>query len=252
MTTTIPTWVDEIPAEVGYPMVFVTVSGAHLYGFASVDSDVDLRGVHLLPAEEVVGLRHGPETIQRGGLREGVELDLVSHDLAKFVRLLARPNGYVLEQLLSPLIVRTGEIHAELIELAPGVLTRRHVRHYRGFADGQWRLFVQSGELKPALYTLRVLLTGTHLLRTAVVQADLRELWPGHDLPYVPELIAAKVAGEHRAFPAEIVSRAQLERDVVRLHAELEETADASPWPLQPAVADQLHDLLVRVRLGRG
>jgi hypothetical protein len=35
------------------PLLFATVSGAHLYGFASPDSDYDLRGVHLLPAEEV-------------------------------------------------------------------------------------------------------------------------------------------------------------------------------------------------------
>ena len=32
-----------------YPLVFATISGAHLYGFPSPDSDYDLRGVHLLP-----------------------------------------------------------------------------------------------------------------------------------------------------------------------------------------------------------
>lgn len=30
-----------------YPLVFATVSGAHLYGFPSPDSDFDLRGVHV-------------------------------------------------------------------------------------------------------------------------------------------------------------------------------------------------------------
>lgn len=39
-----------------YRLLFATVSGAHLYGFPSRDSDVDLRGVHVLPAEDVVGL----------------------------------------------------------------------------------------------------------------------------------------------------------------------------------------------------
>lgn len=28
-----------------YPLLFVTISGAHLYGFPSPDSDYDLRGV---------------------------------------------------------------------------------------------------------------------------------------------------------------------------------------------------------------
>ena len=39
--------------------------------------------------------------------RDGVEMDLVTHDLRKFVRLMLKRNGYVLEQLLSPLVVHT-------------------------------------------------------------------------------------------------------------------------------------------------
>jgi predicted nucleotidyltransferase len=38
-----------------YPLLFTTVSGAHLYGFPSPDSDYDLRGAHILPAQEAVG-----------------------------------------------------------------------------------------------------------------------------------------------------------------------------------------------------
>ncbi|GAA2132340.1 hypothetical protein GCM10009802_40690 [Streptomyces synnematoformans] len=34
-------------ASPAHPLVFATVSGAHLYGFPSRDSDVDLRGAHL-------------------------------------------------------------------------------------------------------------------------------------------------------------------------------------------------------------
>jgi hypothetical protein len=54
---------------------------AHLYGFASVDSDLDLRASHLLPTADLIGLRSGAETLQSGGVRDGVELDVVSHDL---------------------------------------------------------------------------------------------------------------------------------------------------------------------------
>jgi predicted nucleotidyltransferase len=35
-----------------YPLLFAIVSGAHLYGFPSPDSDYDLRGVHILPPAE--------------------------------------------------------------------------------------------------------------------------------------------------------------------------------------------------------
>src|SRR5437660_8533548 len=90
-----------------YPLLFVTVSGAHLYGFASPDSDYDLRGVHLLPLREVVGLEHGRETIEVSAVRDGRQIDLVTHDARKFFRLLLKRNGYVLEQLYSPLVVQT-------------------------------------------------------------------------------------------------------------------------------------------------
>ena len=36
-----------IMGEQPYRLLFATVSGAHLYGFPSRDSDVDLRGVHV-------------------------------------------------------------------------------------------------------------------------------------------------------------------------------------------------------------
>lgn len=157
-----------------HPLLFATVSGAHLYGFPSKDSDVDLRGVHLLPAADLVGLREAEETRSRMWDRDGTEMDLVTHDLRKFVRLMLKPNGYVLEQLLSPLVVHTSETHAELVELAPGVVTRNHAHHYRGFANTQWRLFGKTGELKPLLYTFRALLTGIHLMRSGEVLAHLR------------------------------------------------------------------------------
>lgn len=75
----LPAWLTDVVAEQPDPLLFATVSGAHLYGFASVDSDVDLRGVHLLPLEQVVGLRPAQATRQQTGVRDGVELDLVTH-----------------------------------------------------------------------------------------------------------------------------------------------------------------------------
>src|SRR5205814_3041664 len=90
-----------------YPLLFATISGAHLYGFPSPDSDYDLRGSHLLPAREVVGLDPGRETVECSETRAGIELDLVTHDARKFFLLLLKKNGYVLEQLYSPLVVHT-------------------------------------------------------------------------------------------------------------------------------------------------
>ncbi|MCX5383293.1 nucleotidyltransferase domain-containing protein [Streptomyces sp. NBC_00083] len=231
------------------PLLFATVSGAHLYGFPSRDSDVDLRGVHILPTEALIGLREPEETRSRMWLEDGVEMDLVTHDLRKFVRLMLRRNGYVLEQLLSPLVVHTTDAHAELVALAPSVLTSHHAHHYRGFAATQWRLFEKSGELKPLLYTFRVLLTGIHLMRTGRMEADLNALV--REIPaapgYLTELIAVKAEAEHGA--ATGLDRARVTADIEALHAVLDDAQTASPLPEAATGHDALHDFVVRQRL---
>ncbi|MFD8807786.1 DNA polymerase beta superfamily protein [Streptomyces sp. NPDC059597] len=235
-------------AEQPHPLLFATVSGAHLYGFPSRDSDVDLRGVHLLPAADLVGLREPEETRSRDWVRDGVEMDLVTHDLRKFVRLMLRRNGYVLEQLLSPLVVHTTDAHEELAALAPGVLTSHHAHHYRGFAATQWRLFEKTGGLKPLLYTFRVLLTGVHLMGSGEVEAHLPTLLDQLDAPgYLPELIAAKAEREHGE--AE-VDRERVRADVERLHVRLDEAQAASVLPDAVTAYDALHEFVVRLRLG--
>jgi predicted nucleotidyltransferase len=245
----VPGWAAEVVAGLPYPAVFATVSGAHLYGFASADSDLDLRGVHMLPVREVVGLRVGPDTLQETGVRDGVELDVVTHELAKFCRLLLRPNGYVLEQLLSPLVVTTSPLHAELVATVPGLLTRHHAHHYLGFARTQWTLFERTGELKPALYTLRVLLTGRYLMYSGDIVCDLGRLAAGMDLPYVAELIALKAAGEHWPMPDSPGLRGRLYADVGRLTALLEQAHDDSHLPDHPTAEPLLHDLVVQSRM---
>jgi uncharacterized protein len=232
-----------------FPLLFATVSGAHLYGFPSRDSDVDLRGAHLLPLERVVGLTVGPETVTRSWEQRGAEIDLVTHDLGKFARLLLRPNGYVLEQLLSPLVVASSPAHEELVALAPGLITSRHAHHYRGFARSQWRLAERTRQVKPALYTLRVLLTGIHLLRSGQVEADLTRLagLVPEAPAYVPDLVDAKRQAEHLMLTG--VAPDRLADDVPRLHGVLDEAESASRLPLEPSVRADVEELLVRLRL---
>src|SRR5919199_1243049 len=80
-------------------------------------------------------------TVKAAHVREGTEIDLVTHEARKFFRLLLRDNGYVLEQLYSPLVVHTTSEHEELKALARGCVTRACARHYLGFAHNQWLLF---------------------------------------------------------------------------------------------------------------
>lgn len=238
--------IDEHPC----PLLFATISGAHLYGFPSPDSDFDLRGVHLLPLHEVVGLRTGRETIEKSGIHDGLEIDLVTHDARKFFGLLLKKNGYVLEQVLSPLVVHTTPEHAELKEIAAACVTRHHAHHYLGFAETQWRLFEKENppRVKPLLYVYRVLLTGIHLMQTGTVEANLVKLNDSARLPYLSDLIQRKIAGAEKGR----LSDADLDfhrREYERLRGRLEEAYQASALPDGPSGQDRLHDLLVRLRL---
>jgi uncharacterized protein len=233
-----------------YPLLFATISGAHLYGFPSPDSDYDLRGVHILPAREALGLDPGRETIEVSAMRDGLEVDLVTHDAKKFFGLLLKKNGYVLEQLFSPLVLRTTPEHEELKTIAKTCVTRHHSHHYFGFAETQWGLFDKERprRIKPLLYVYRVLLTGVHLMRGGEVEANLVRLNDEFKLPYISDLIGRKLAGPEKS----ALSDVDLElhrREFERLRAMLEDAYRESSLPEAPAGREALNDLLIRLRL---
>lgn len=232
-----------------YALLFATISGAHLYGFPSPDSDYDLRGAHILPAEEVMGLFPDRDTIEISK-KEDIELDLVTHDVQKFFGLLLKANGYVLEQLYSPLVIHTTPEHEELKSIAKSCITRHHAHHYLGFAENQWRLFEKEEppRVKPLLYVFRVLLTGIHLMRTGTVEANLNRLNEEYELPYIPELIERKTRGtERQTLKQAEVSFYENEYDLLRKRLENETSQTRLPESQTAKVA--LNDLLLRVRL---
>jgi predicted nucleotidyltransferase len=319
---TIDPRLHRIVAAQPYPLLFATISGAHLYGFPSPDSDFDLRGAHVLPLEKVVGLEVKDETIecemfvgpdgerieqrrqenmvsspepspslrppspsgsatgQSAGEGHGVddliEMDIVSHDVKKFFGMLLKKNGYVLEQLFSPLVVHTTPEHEELKAIcggatgpsagggragreagAPrtGVVTKHHAHHYFGFAETQWKLFMKESphRVKPLLYVYRVLLTGIHLMRTGEVEANLVMLNESFRLPYIADLVARKLAGPENLAVGQLLDSeiAFHEAEYQRLRGELQSAHETSQLPELPSEGTRaaLEDLLVRVRL---
>lgn len=241
---------SQVVAEQPYPFLFVTISGAHLYGFPSPDSDYDLRGVHILPLATAVSLDPEPQTIEHEEIREGLELDVVSHEVKKFFEMVLKRNGYVLEQLYSPLVIQPTPFHEELKVIARDCITRHHAHHYLGFVQTQWRLFEKEEprRVKPLLYVYRVLLTGIYLMRTGVVEANLLYLNEQFRLPYIPDLVARKVGGvEQATLPDADVAFHQ--REFERLIDELVKARNASTLPDAPSGKAALNDLLVRIRL---
>ena len=241
---------EKIASEHSFPLVFATVSGAHLYGFPSADSDYDLRGVHVLPLRDVVGLDAGRETIQVEEIRENLELDLVTHDAKKFFSLMLKKNGYVLEQLYSPLIVQTSLEHEELKAIGKRCVTKFHAHHYFGFAKTEWKLFEKETPhlVKPLLYIFRVLLTGIHLMQTGEIEANLVKLNEVFNISYIPDLIERKITGKEKAI-LEVADldfyRAEYEKLVLKLEDAMEKTA----LPENELAKAELNDLLIRLRI---
>lgn len=232
-----------------YPLLFLTISGAHLYGFPSADSDYDLRGVHVLPIRKVIGLYPVTETIELLEIEDSLEIDLVTHELKKFCGLLLKKNGYVLEQLYSPLIIKTTPEHRRLKEIALNCITRHHYHHYRGFAKNQWNLFAKENtyRLKSLLYIYRVLLTGIYLMNTGKIEANLINLEREFKLSYIADLIDRKKAGTEKA----VLEKANWQfhrQEYQRLQGELKKAFDNSHLPDTPSAKPELNSLLVEIR----
>ena len=241
--------VQSAASKIPFPSLFVTVSGAHLYGFSSPDSDVDLRACHLLAPDAFLGIDAPRETLEISQTKNGLEWDIVSHDARKFFLILLKGSGYALEQVLSPLVVHSSPNHEELCELARATISRRHARHYFGFARSQWKLFTseQPPRVKPLLYTFRILLTGIHLMRTGELNANLEEMNAQFQLLRVDELIALKRATKEKITLSD-PDLSFFSAEFERLVSELGRAHNQSQLPLEPTNKSDFDSLLPRLR----
>jgi len=228
--------------------LFWTVSGSHLYGFPSVDSDVDLRGCFLAPLRQMIGLKAPPETVEPKDVLAGLEVEAVSHEVGKYLRLLCKHNGYVLEQIFSPLVCHGADFLAQLRPLAERCVTKHCNHHYRGFLQTQRKLMDKEPEVKAKtlLYAYRIAMTGVHLLETGEVEPHLPTLNERFKMPYISELIARKAAAEFGPLTGLDVAFHRTELD--KWERRLDDAFTASTLP-ENAPTEELHEFLVELRL---
>jgi hypothetical protein len=229
--------------------VVIYLSGAHAYGFPSPDSDVDAKAIHVEPTRRLLGLFPSLPTAERMEVRDGVEVDYSSNELGQVVAGLLKGNGNYLERLLGETTLESGELHAELRELAVRTLSRRYAHHYRGFANQQLALAEKTPTAKKVLYVFRTALTGAHLLAAGRLVTDVNELLDEHGLGEVRELIALKQAGERIALPEPEQARwlAMAKRTIERIA----EAWVSSPVPAEPEGVEALDAWLVETRAAR-
>ena len=176
----------------------IHLSGAHAYGFPSPDSDLDLKAIHVEPASRLLGLSPPALAADRLEVVDGVELDYTSNEIGDVLKGVLGGNGNYLERVLGDTAMVTSSEHTALAPLVARSLSRRSYRHYAGFARNQLEHARASATptAKKVLYVLRTALTGTHLLRTGELVADLTELADRYGFADARGLIEAKARGE--------------------------------------------------------
>lgn len=86
-------------------------------------------------------------------------------------------------------------------------------------------------------------------MRTGVVNSNLVELNEELRLPYIPDLISRKQAGENSTLSDSDLTLFASEKD--RLEILLKKAGENSRLPESPSARPELEDLLIRLRLGR-
>jgi len=149
----------EIEEKHAVRVLFACESGSRGWGFASPDSDYDVRFiyVHRLPWYLTVGAQR--DVIE---LPISDELDVSGWELRKALQLLANSNPTLLEWLDSPVVYRQDDVWVKRVKaMQAGFFSGMRVRHhYLAMARKNFRGYLQgeSMRLKKYLYVLRPLL----------------------------------------------------------------------------------------------
>jgi uncharacterized protein len=142
-------------------ILYACESGSRAWGFASPDSDYDVRFIYVHKPDWYLSF----DIEQRRDVIEYPitdEIDCGGWDLKKALYLLTRTNGALLEWLNSPVkYIESGSAAQSLRELAPGIMNPTALcYHYSHMARGNAReyLFKEQVKLKKYFYVLRPLL----------------------------------------------------------------------------------------------
>lgn len=229
--------------------VYYSVSGAHLYGWESPDSDIDVRGSHIIPLKKMIGLGKPKDVVEKTiGL-----YDFVSFDIGKEISLLMANNCNVLENVLAtPFSYGVdGKYYGGLKQIARGALSKVVSQPYRGLARSNYEKFIAGKSTvssKKYLYVLRSLMAAIYCLRYGRIEADLRKLNADSLFRYalIDELVAKK-----RMFKEKEEQKANYEAEklIKQLNLELGLAEVESSLPDTPQNKEEANQFLIDTRL---
>ena len=146
-------------------VIYRCVVGSRAFALDDENSDTDLRGIYLPPADLHWSMDGVPEQIENKNNEE------CYWELQKFLMLALKANPNILECLHTPLIEYANEIAQELISIRQIFLSKLVYQTYNGYVMSQFKKLEQDlrvgGEIrwKHAMHLIRLLLQGIEILQ---------------------------------------------------------------------------------------
>lgn len=156
-------------------VIYRCVIGSRAYGLEDEESDTDRRGIYLPPADLQWSLYGVPEQLENEASQE------VYWELQKYIVLALKANPNVLECLYSPIVELTTPLGEELLSMRDAFLSRLVFQTYSGYVASQFKKMQtdirNQGRVKwkHVMHLIRLLLSGTHVLREGFVVVDVGE-----------------------------------------------------------------------------
>lgn len=156
-------------------VIYRCVLGSRAYGLDDDASDTDRRGIYLPHAELHWSLYGVPEQLENDETQE------VYWELQKFIVLALKANPNVLECLYSPIVEDVTPLGEELLAMRDAFLSKLVFQTYSGYVASQFKKMQtdirNQGRVKwkHVMHLIRLLLSGTNVLRAGTVCVDVGE-----------------------------------------------------------------------------
>lgn len=173
----------EIEHEHNIRILHAVESGSRAWGFASPDSDYDVRFIYVRPVDFYLKLEKTRDVIE---LPINDLLDINGWDLNKTLRLLHGSNPSVFEWFKSPIVYKETEFSGEFINVMEHYfIAKSGLYHYLHMAEGNYREYLKADlvKIKKYFYVLRPLLACRWILRTGTPPPMLFSELVKEDLP---------------------------------------------------------------------
>ena len=154
---------NEIEKTEGVRILHAVESGSRAWGFASPDSDYDVRFVYVRAAEDYLRIVEPGDVIE---WQLDEVLDINGWDLKKALRQFARGNATLYEWSGSPIVYRTTRDWEKIREVSGQYFSEKAaVCHYYGTANSTLRGYLLGDRVryKKYFYALRPLLAAQYI-----------------------------------------------------------------------------------------